>query len=678
MIALYGNNIPLSLNDHFSLQLNNPIIMQPSNTIVERVKAFLAPYPPFRFLPADALHKLSASVRIDYVTEGKLVFQEATEPHPYFYMLKEGSVALFQQDQLLEACDEGDVFGVRAMISGKPYLATAKALEESLVYAIPIQVFKPYLEDYPQVAMYFAAGFAAGQAVVREDAAAAQQATARPSMNLAHRQLRPSRQAKLHRLEDTFVLDGYKAIHSCPPDETIQSLATRMAKLNIGSILVVEAGLPVGIITDTDFRKKVATGILPVFATASELMSHPVACVQRHRTVATLIMKMMKQGIHHLCITEDGTRQTPAIGLISQHDLLLAQGRNPGALMRAIRKSQDVGSLPRIRNHAEELLEQYLEQHVAMEFVSEVITTLNDSLIEKALQASEQALENEGLGLPPVKYTWLSLGSEGREEQLLRTDQDNALLYDNPPQGKEAATQAYFLELGKRVVQILIDCGFIACPAEMMARNPQWCQPLNAWKGYFREWISKPDEDALMRCNIFFDFRAVHGDRNLAQNLSQEVRTAVKEHGTFLNFLAKSAIKHPPPLGFFKQLLVEKDGKHKKAFDLKLRGMMPLADAARLLILHYEVEDPHHTAQRFRAVAHIDTKNSGLYEEAAQAYEVFMRLRAKEGLKQHNSGRYIQPQNLSKLEMQVLRQAFRTIKDLQQVLEVKFQLSYFG
>jgi CBS domain-containing protein len=657
-----------------------------SNIILERVFDFLKDFPPFSLLDSSHLRAISGNVTVRFLEKGEYVFRQGDDPLGEFFIVRQGSVELRQaaganegleeplnkvvtgKGVLIDVCDEGDVFGVRAMISQLPYISNAIAAEEVLLYGIPTEVFKPLLTDNPQVALFFAAGFAAGQPVVRRNLFD----TSRGQRTLGE-QARP--QFSIFRLGEVFSTQASRPLVSCKPGDTIQRVAELMSREGVGSIVITDdRELPLGIVTDTDFRKKVVTGQVSIHQPVKVIMNSPVVTVSPSLSVAEVLIRMMRHHVHHLCITADGTPDSEATGIISEHDLLLRQGSNPAVILREIEKSNDIKSLPVLRNRAEELLSYYLQQEVNITFVAGVISEINDALIRKALQHAEAILEKAGVPSPGLRYCWLSLGSEGREEQLLRTDQDNALVYEDPAAGKEALASSYFLELASEANKVLIDCGFAECPSDMMARNQRWCQPISQWKDYFGDWIRTPDEKSLMLATIFFDYRPVYGDYRLAGVLTDFIYHQIRQDKVFLNYLAANALQNPPPLGFFRNLLVERSGEHKDSFDIKLRAMMPLVDAARVLILSHEVNGINNTFKRYEKLAELEPKNAELYREAAMAYEIMMRLRAQTGLRLGNSGRYVPIQELSKIVRQTLRHGFQPIADVQEVLRVRFQL----
>ena len=634
----------------------------PANTIVHRVFEFVRKHPPFSLMEDDLLLEMAAKVKIRYVDADQIIFKENEAPGKFIYFVREGSVSLAQGGEMVDVCDEGDLFGVRSMLSGKPYVMEALTTAETLLYLIPIDAFRPVFESNSEVAMYFAAGLAGGQTVLRNE---------EHQLEISDRyQWRPA-------TEMSGAVPSTRPLISCKKNDTVKAVAQLMSKHNIGSIVITnDNGNPVGIITDTDLRKKIATGDYGVDVSVDTIMSGPVVTVKEGTSLIEMMIAMMAQNIHHLCITADGTTNSRATGVYSGRDIFLEQGNHPAIIVKKISKTSDIAQLSYLRDKAEKLLETYLKQKVSISVIARVMTIVNDALTKKAISiallSADQQVEN-----PNLKFCWLSLGSEGREEQLLRTDVDNAILYEDPPDENQAIAKKYFLYIGEYVNNVLMQCGFEKCPADIMASNPENCLSLSEWKEKFRRWIMVPDPRALMNSTIFFDFRAVYGDEKLELALQDFLIETIGEGGAFINHLAKNALQNPPPLTFFKNFVVEKGGEHKDEFDIKKRAMMPLADAARVLILSHQQPGIHHTAERFKKLMTLEPQKEKLFEEAGMAYEWLMGLRTRFGLKHDDSGRFLPIASLNKIERQMLRNAFVPVKELQQLMEVRFQLDYF-
>ncbi|WP_027000745.1 DUF294 nucleotidyltransferase-like domain-containing protein [Eisenibacter elegans] len=642
--------------------------------MVQEMSDFLQHYPPFDQLGAEALRQLSAQVKLQFVPEGERLFAQGQRPLPHFFVVKKGSIRLLQdQSRLLDICDEGDVFGIRAVIGADDYLADALADEDSLLCLVPNEGFRAIIQQHPEVALYMAAGFASGVSVFKPEAFAETHKAQRAwqSKTRFQRQFNPV---------ETIQVALRRTPVTCAPQTSIQAAAALMSHHNVGSILITDdQGLPLGILTDSDLRRKVVANPQAIkTAAVSTVMSSPVRTVKPQLSTAELTQAMMRYKITHLCVTTDGTPQTAALGIISQRDVLTAQGSSPALLVKEMLQTQEVAALAALRDKAAELVEGYVYQDLPMGFVSQVITEINDVLIQQAIRIAQTEMQAQGLPLPQLDFCFLALGSEGRKEQLLRTDQDSALIYQDPPPEEAEAVHQRFLALGQRIVAILEACGFERCRADMMASNPKWCASVSQWQQYFSQWVLSPSPAAVMQTTIFFDFRPIAGEEALADQLKQYIFALLDKQEVFLNFLAKNALQNPPPLSFFRNFIVEKGGDHKDAFDIKARAMMPLTDAARVLTYDQRLPGYGSTQDRFLWIATHVPALKDLAEASAMAYEILMRMRARHGFAHQDSGRYIHPENLNKLERQTLRNIFKTIEKLQQTLESRYRLAYFG
>lgn len=632
------------------------------NTISERVADFLKNFPPFNALESGQLERLSYEVTIVHKENNSLVFSRKESPHEHFYVVHKGAIALSKSGtgQIMDICDEGDVFGLRPLMANENYKMDARAHEETILYAIPIALFKPIALENQRVGDFLIESFASNT---------------RNPYSLRHRgklygetesrnSLQESRDMGLH------PVDYSKDLVSCPENTQIGELARIMSQQRVGCILITRGELSVGIVTDRDLREKVATGLIPITATARSIMSFPLVTYPGKLTVTQAQLAMMKSDISHLVLTLDGTPDTQAVGIISKHDLILAMGNNPVVLMRAIKRAKDATELRRIRQGIQQLLKGYLEQNIPMGLVTRIISELNDATIKKLVPLSIKEMES----VPPVKFAWLSMGSQGRGEQLLNTDQDNAILYEDVPEDAVEDTRAYFLELGSRISKALNHIGFEYCPAEMMASNPLWCHSLEEWKQVTAHWMGNPGPDEVLLSSIFFDFNVSYGDKGLADELSLHIFEMSRKYPQFLVHLASGSLQNPSPSGFFRDFLVEQDGQHKNHFDLKLRALMPLVDAARVLILSHRVKSINNTAERYEKLAELEPNNRELHLACSYASKALLKFRTKQGLLHNDSGRFIALDQLGKEERIKLKRTFKTIKEIQALIEIRFQL----
>jgi CBS domain-containing protein len=634
-----------------------------ANIISSKIADFIIKFPPFDKLEADEVLRLSEEAEVLYFKAGETVFKQKEKARAFIYFLKEGQVLLREtnnaEKKLVDICDEGELFGVRAMLTGNPYVFEAYCQEESLVYAFPLKVFKPIVESNNHVSLFFASGLASGQKTIGPNTIYRENKRSTISDFL-------SWQKPLEELNEPLLKVESKT--------SIQSAAQKMAGVSDGLIVIDEDGKPLGIVTDTDFRSKVAVGIYSIDHPISEIMSTNLISRPLGLPLAEYLISMLKHNIKHLLIT----KEDELVGIFSQQTLFSHLQFNPFSILYNIEYAENVEKLCHYRNKVDQFLGYYLEQNIKTFVISQLITTVNDALIKKAIHFAITALEEEKYFRPDVPFAWLSLGSEGREEQLLRTDQDNAIIFGNVNAAQLTYTREYFIQLGRRVNDILYEAGFEYCPANMMAGNPDWCLSISEWQDRFGAWIHSPEKEALLFSTIFFDYRFIYGDEELVKKLNNFLVKEIQSNKIFLNFLAKNATKNPPPLSFFKSFVVERSGSHKEEFDLKARAMMPLTDIARILCLDAGNIAINSTLERYRFLAEKDKSRKDLFLQAMQAYEFLMHFRASEGIRNKDSGRFIPIKEISKFDRQVLRNSFEPISDLQQMIELKFQLNYFS
>jgi len=634
------------------------------NTISHRVADFLKGYPPFSFLHQKDLEKLSEQISIVYKDKDAVIFAENDQTHDYFYVVHKGAVALKKstKNTVLDMCDEGDIFGLRPLLAQENYIMEAVAHEETILYAIPIAIFKPYALENRTVGNFLIESYASN--------------TRNPYSDIHKDKLYGDDllNENLHSNSDSFDLTPIKyskKIVTCSPSTTARDVAKIMNKKKVGAILIVDEMLPIGIITDKDLRNKIVTGDYSIMTTAETIMTKPVITYPKKMTVTEAQMAMMKSNINYLCLTKDGTSNTKAVGILSKHDVMVALGNNPAVLIKALKRAKKAKEIKPIRNRIMQLLQGYLDQNIPMTLISKIITELNEACTTRVIEISIEKMSSP----PPVKFAWLALGSQGRGEQMLHTDQDNAVVYENVSDVFKDETRVYFLKFAALVNKGLFEIGYDYCPAEMMASNPKWCMSLDEWKNQVHHWITNPGKNEVLLSFIFFDYSVTYGDSEIASQLSDSIFENVKANPIFYVHLVSGALQSPSPTGFFRQFLVEQDGANKDNFDIKRRALMPLTDAARVLILSHSVKGISNTAERFEKLAELEPTNSELYLSCSYSFKALLKFRTKQGLLHHDSGQFIALETLSKMEKIKLKRTFKTIKELQELISVRFNVS---
>lgn len=631
------------------------------NTISERIFDFLKNYPPFNLIPNATLLEISQNVEIQYFEKDQIIFSQNDRPHEHFYIIYQGSVRLYRfvenEKHMLDICDEGDLFGLRPLIMNESYLMGASANEETILYGIPISLFHDIILNYPKVSQFLIASFATNT---------------REPFSEKHKGKLFANISAIQKIEHGFSeiqsANYNKNPITCSPDTSVQTACVIMTKKFINSIVITENEIPLGIITDKDIRTKIGTGLYKITNKVSDIMTSPVVTFHQNITVAEAQIMILKHRVSHLCITEDGTNKTELVGILTQQDLILTQGNSPSLLTKEIKNAKDAETLKHIRTKASDLTRGYFEQEIPIYFVTKVISEINTAITKKAIRMSILEIGKQ----PPVSFSWLALGSQGRKEQLLMTDQDNALVFENIAPAEYNAVKNYFLELAEKVTEKLNIVGFDYCPANIMASNPKWCISLEEWEQQFTAWITDPIPEKILLSIIFFDFELIYGDETLYAKMAESVFKTIEKNQIFLSFLGKVTLDNPPPLGFFKQFLVEQDGENKDSFDIKSRGIRPLVDAARIFSLHHNLR-VNNTIARYEKLMEVEPQNRELFESCANAFKILLQFRTSQGLTNNDNGKFVDINNLNKADRLKLKSCFKPIKNVQEAIKMRFR-----
>jgi len=636
------------------------------NTIAQRIADFLKDYPPFESLSSVECYKLSCEVEVVYLAKHKILFDQGDETHSHFYVVNQGFVSLKLQQgnawKYVDVCDEGDVLGLRPLFAEKTYAMRAEAKDDVMLYAIPFENFTPFLQN-KRISQFLLRSFASNQR--QPDAKDNKGVLLSKNLTISD--------------DQNINIDFFQQINFTPnpfsvkENDAIIEVARKMTDLSISSALVEEHGKPLGILTDKDLRRFVATAEVALQAQVSDIMSSPVLCIESNISVAQAQLLLIQHSIGHLCVTEDGTSNSKILGILSEHDIVTAQATNPMALLKAVKRAKTADGLQQSRVYLGQMLKAYLTTDLPISHCLELTGGIHQIMFEKCVEFCLKEMSEK----PPCEFSWLLLGSQARGEQLLMTDQDHALVFENVSKDKLAATKHYFLELGLKLSKILEQIGFELCPADMMASNPEYCLSLQEWEHKFEKWIKTPTEKSVLLCNIFFDFKRVYGDENLEKQLSEKVFQLLKNDNKFFAYLASDALKNPAPLSFFGKFVVEDDGEHKDEFDLKARAIMPLVDAARVLTLSQEIEEVK-TVDRYKKMAELEPQNADLYISCVRSFYELLKYRTQSGFAQNNSGRFVNMETLTKYDKNKLKYLFKPIKSLQTNLKTRFNLTYFS
>jgi CBS domain-containing protein len=634
------------------------------NAIASRIADFLKVHLPFSNLTFDELTQIATNIRVINLEKDQSLFQINDKLHDSFYVVASGvinlSIVSDAEETLLNKCVEGEIFGLRPFFAKNNYMMTAKAREESIIYAIPIETFKPFVAQNTEVLNFLLESFA----------------STNYSSNDSNGKL----------ISDTVIFSNSKSetqyfqsltYNKFPLTTAITSIIKETAQLmtenNSDFVLVTDKNYPIGIVTDSDMRSKIATARFPMTLTIDKIMSSPVIAVTENVSLAEAQLLLLQYSVSHLCVTVDGTDKSEVKGIITEHDLIIAQASNPGVLIKEIKRSQEPKDLRKVRLKLAELIQTSLDKNIPLSHVMNVAGEINTAILKRAVEIA--TIE---LGSAPARFAWFSIGSQGRKEQLLLTDQDSFLIFEDVAEANYRDVKDYFIKLSKKTVSILEQVGYAPCSYGYNASNMFWCKSLTDWIKQYDTWMNTPGENSDNISGIFFDYELVIGEPKIEEVISNLVMKNTQKNGLFFDYLGNDALRKPAPLSFFKKFNLEDEGIYKDKFDLKNRAIMPLVDAARLFTLSNHIKGINNTYLRFKQLAISNPANSEVFLACAEAFLVLNKIRTVEGLKNDNDGQYITIENLSKVDKEKLKNALNPMKELEDLIKDSFQLTQFS
>ncbi len=455
---------------------------------------------------------------------------------------------------------------------------------------------------------------------------------------------------------------------TCHLETSIHRVATLMVARNTTCIVVeTDEGAPVGFVTDHDFRKRVVgAGEMDPEAPVRTIMSAPLITISEKAMIYEALMRMEEARVQHLAVT-DGEGRIGSV--VRAMELLQFHRYGPAVLLREVERSEGPDKVQAACRRFPSLVKALVEAGAKPRIVAHMASAICDAATSRLIE-----LAIEELGPPPASFSFIAMGSQGRQEQTLLTDQDNAIIYEQNEGADSKTTTAYFLSMGERVCGWLDGAGYALCNGDVMASNPKWCKSLPEWKEDFSDWMMKAESQELLDFSICLDFRSVFGKAQLAHELRSFIYGILNDRPSFLPHLAQNALLFKPPSRLLGKII--KGGGPEEAGKLNLKEtMMPLVGFGRLYSLHHRM--PHtHTMERIEALVWKGVLDSSVWEGVASAYDFLMRLRFQAQLAPMAEGRPLDnriPLNkMEHLDEVMLKRAFVQIETLQKKIVYDF------
>lgn len=610
---------------------------------------FLRAHPPFGDLPDDVLERVAAAVDVRYYKAGEQIVAFG-QPAEFWHVVRSGAVEVFRRNgTLYNRLTAGGYFGEFGLLRHGRVRFPVTALEDTLLYLIPQPVFLELFENNEAFADH----------VEIEDRTRLRQVMSR----------REDANDLMSATVDTLV--GRAAV-TLGSTATAHEAARRMTEEGVSSLLIVDDNpdvpeLPLlsGILTDRDLRTRLLAPGLGYDTPVADIMTAGVVTVAHNQLVFEAMLAMLRHNVHHLPVMKN---QRP-LGIIALSDIIRYESRNSLFVVGSIFRAQSMDELAALVPDVRACFVRMLGEDASSHMVGSAMAAIGRSFKQRLLELAEAEL-----GPPPLPYCFLALGSMARQEQLIVTDQDNALVLDN--RFDRALHDAYFAALAAFVSDGLARCGYSYCSGGVMATNERWRQPLRVWERTFSDWIERPTPESLLNAGIFFDLDGVWGRVEWAARLRELIARKAKGNARFLACMARNALLRTPPLGFFKDFVVESDGRHTRVINIKRRGTAPLADLIRVHALAIGSASLN-SFERLKDIIDAAILPLGRGQDLYDALEFIAMVRARHQAESLAAGEApdnsIDPEKLSEFERKSLRDAFLILGNAQKFLKYRYQ-----
>ena len=608
---------------------------------------FIKEIRPFGALPEQQLLNAARNIKITYHRAGSKEHILDYE-NPTLFIVRSGVFDVRSADnELIDRVSVGGFFGFVSLLTGSANDHKLSVYEDGLLYRIDQLIFQFLRQQSVDFDQYFSQAFEKRLRV----------GLRRRNQNIA----------LSTRISDIMP----KCLHGVPQESSILDASKLMTEKDIQSVAVFDSDQNlVGIFTDKDCRTRVIAQQMDIHAPVSSAMTTNPVVIDQDEMVHQASLTMMRHQIKHLPVCKNGK----PISMVTLSDLIRLQRSDPVLIIDDIHRADNVDELVIACRKISDLLLHLIKVDVRADDLGRILTSVTGSLTRRLIQLAQKEFGSE-----PVPFVWLAFGSQGRQDQSAKSDQDNGLLISDVMQPEH---DAYFEKLAKFVNHGLDACGYIYCPGDIMAQNSEWRMRLCDWQKTFTKWITEPSTKALMHTSIFFDMRAIYtssGAEGLLQELQIPVLELARKNSIFLALLTQNALDLRPPLGFFQQLVVEHNGEHKNTFDIKLRGIMPINDIVRIHALANGIE-PVNTRSRISTLIEMGamTENDGNNLLDAHEYIAHQRLihQGQQMALGQKPDNHLPPNSFSALTVRHLKDAFKVVSDAQAGLKQRYSSSF--
>ena len=596
---------------------------------------------PFSLLDEKTLRTIEVSSQIAYYPQDSVLIEEENMPE-HVYVIIKGVVKAMEGEELTDLYHANDTFGAIELIRQKGGKDRYFVTEELICFEIPKDIFLRVTEENKEFKTYFISSLMERMEMMKEK---------KENMKASEMMLA---RVDEHLLHSVCVVDA-----DTPIVEALAKLeSTRSAAL------IVKNEFGYGIVTDADLRYYILHKEEDNLTEISQLQSYPVVSVEEGELLFNVLLVMTEHNIKHLPIEDD---QKNIIGVLELTDLLSYLSNQTHLIAVQMQRANSVEEVIAASSRIDTMIALLHAKGVKSRYIAKLVSEIHKKMYAKLFEYMFPKEWQE-------RTTLLLLGSEGRGEQILRTDQDNAIIFDNgfEPENKEEILESFIETLDK--------VGFPRCKGNVMVINPKWSRELDEYKEAIRYWINTPDAEGLLDMAIFYDTYAVAGNIELFKELRTFLFKKVQSHKEYLSYFAKSIESFESPLGLFSRFVSKEKG-HKNEIDIKKGALFSLIHGVRALALEHSITKTN-TTERIKELSNVGYMNKEEGKDLLETLELINTLRLSAQLDklqdEKEINNYICLTTLGKLERDTLKEALKTVENFKKRVSYHFHLSMVG
>lgn len=611
---------------------------------------------PFQKMELPFLVLLAENCETNYFKAGEVIMDVTTDgPPDLFIIVKQGLVESLRgakDPAHLKSSfeyEDGDAFPYGPLISNQPNTSQFIAITDCFVYQVPAAIFHRLREESTVFKGFCVARLAS---LLEESKRIIQ----------SHHVKKQSDEQPLS-LELGSVIK--REVITCTPDTPLKEVLEILADTYIGSMAIVnDDKQPLGIFTLNDVLRRVALPEADLDRPIADFMTvNPISLYADDLAYEAALI-MAKHGFRHIFVIDNHKK---LLGVISERDLFALQRIGLTDIAHGIEAAKSLDDLKLSLAQIKKLAKNMMAQGIAIEQLTHLISHLNDQVVREVIRLRFK----DHPEVEHIDFTWIAMGSEGRDEQLFYTDQDNGIIFKDSD--NRASTRATLLSFAKDVNHDLDKLGFPLCTGNIMAMNPECCLSDTEWRQRFSRWINNPDPEALLNATIYFDFKGIAGNVSLAEHLRKWLCDVVPSQDLFLRFMTQNALRNRPPLGLFKDFSTRDDD----TINLKFNGSAIIVDIARILALKHGSHATN-TVERLSAVMNKGDLQAKQIQGCIESFTFILLIRMKHHFELEDKSlelsNNINPQQLDDLSKRVLRESFRLMRNIQNTLAHKYRL----